>query len=140
VIAGVALLAGRQLFACQSARTLRFLDGLKDEPAPFRMLASPSAALRHGVLGFAHAHEACLDSSFLKRAVDVWPRDAVLWYVFAKFTAIYREEQQTLQCILHTVTTHRLEGATADCICSQALAITHQRTRTTPKYFSSRKS
>jgi hypothetical protein len=112
-LAILCLLFGRQLFLWLRQRTLRFLDEIKEEPALFRLIKSPSTALRYGIVGFSWVHEVCLDWSFFKQSVERWPRDVILWYVFAKFTATYPEEQQTLQWIFHTVTSHRLKGKTA---------------------------
>jgi class 3 adenylate cyclase len=133
------LLLSRQVLNRNTSRVLHFLDELKEERALFRTITTPSMAIRYGVIGFSSIHELCLDWSFFKQAVETWQRHAMLWYVFAKFTAIYPEEQTTtLQWIFHTVSSLRLKGQAAECIRSQALAIMHQREKTLSKSLSAK--
>ncbi|OHT09545.1 hypothetical protein TRFO_21604 [Tritrichomonas foetus] len=108
-------------------RQLNILDLISDDQNNFELVKSPNSFLNLCVAGFNTAHPACLELNIFMQAIDRWPREPIVWYMFAKFIAIYPEETQTLAWIFHNVTSMKLKGSSIRCIKEQSLSISRQR-------------
>ena len=107
---------------------LQLLELIQEDQARFaEKVTSTNQLLNLVVIGFRYAHPVCLDWTVLKMGVDRWPQCALLWYLFAKFAAIYPEETQCLSWIFHRIVALKVRGSAIRTIKEQALSITRQR-------------
>lgn len=78
--------------------------------------------------GMVSIHPVCIPTwQIFRDAVMTWPRKASVWFIFAKFVAIYPEDVQTLNWIYHSVTKEKLKCIAARTIKYQTLSISRQR-------------
>ncbi|OHT00859.1 hypothetical protein TRFO_32377 [Tritrichomonas foetus] len=111
-----------------SLHALSILDDIGDNSDQFyHDIKSPNNFLNYIKIGFSNSHPFCINWSLCKMAVDRWPRNADVWFAFAKFTAIYPEETQKLEWIYITVRSAKIRGSTIQTIKEQSRAITRQR-------------
>ena len=108
-------------------KTIAVLDAISDAKENFHLVRTPNGFINICTIGFTYAHPACLDVSIFIQAVERWPRDPNVWYVYAKFIAIYPEETQTLAWIYHNISTMKLKGSAIRCIKEQSISISRQR-------------
>jgi len=106
---------------------LIILDQIAENDEEFELISSPSHLMRIAIAGFSTAHPTCLNWTIFKNAVDKWQKDTEVWYSFAKFIAIYPEENQTLIWIFNTVTSLKLRGNSARTLKMECIAISRER-------------
>jgi len=117
----------------QETSYLQFLDDFLEKSSDISMVKSPNVFLGIVNSGFRVAHPACINWSIFKQALDQWNDDISIWYAFAKFIAIYPEENQTLAWIFNSVVSQKLKGNAARSIKLQSISIAYAReTNLTP--------
>lgn len=77
--------------------------------------------------GMANAHPVCLNGTIFKAALEVWPKDENMWFLFAKFVAIYPDETVTLAWIYQSIRNTKLKGPVSKTIKEQCVSIAKQR-------------
>ena len=109
-------------------RRLRILDRIVDDVECFETsVKSVNSFINLVVTGFAELHPICLNWSLLKMGIEKWPKNGEVWFVYAKFCAIYPEETQTLAWIFRSVITNKVKGQAAKTVKGQSLAVARQR-------------
>lgn len=88
---------------------------------------SPNKLINIIVDGMSIAHPCCINWDIFKNAMDKWPTNTKMWFLFAKFCSIYPEDTTTIAWIYHSIMATKLRGSTARTIKEQALSITRQR-------------
>ena len=109
-------------------RRLKILDRIVDDNECFETsVKSVNSFINLVVTGFAELHPVCLNWSLLKMGIEKWPKNGEVWFVYAKFCAIYPEETQTLAWIFRSVITNKVKGQAARTVKGQSLAVARQR-------------
>ncbi|KAK8897579.1 hypothetical protein M9Y10_015538 [Tritrichomonas musculus] len=111
-----------------AVRRLRKLDKIMDDADQFEsQVKSVNSFINLVVTGFAELHPICLNWSLLKMGIEKWPKNGEVWFVYAKFCAIYPEETQTLAWIFRSIITNKVKGQAARTVKGQSLAVARQR-------------
>jgi hypothetical protein len=97
-------------------RDLAVLDEILDSDEDCSLVEDPETFLDIAVAGMRVGHPICVNWILFRYAVETWPREPDIWYIFAKSVAIYPEETATLNWIQHTIVAERLKGATISCV------------------------
>lgn len=127
VLWALALMLSRFILMRRSVRAVALLDAMLEDEEQFHTISGPNRLMSIAVIGFSVAHPFCLKWTIFRMAVERWKRNPLIWYLFAKFIAIYPEETQTLAWIYHMVCALRLKGASVRSIKEHALSIMRQR-------------
>ncbi|KAK8841721.1 hypothetical protein M9Y10_026666 [Tritrichomonas musculus] len=106
---------------------LKTLDLIADEVEYFEHVKSVNHFINLTVTGFAELHPICLNWSLLKMGIEKWPKSGSVWFVYAKFVAVFPEETQTLAWIFRSVTVNKVKGIEARTVKGQSLSIARQR-------------
>ena len=107
---------------------LRILDKIVDDLECFdHYVKSVNSYINLAVTGFSELHPICLNWSFLKMGIERWPKKGEVWFIYAKFCAIYPEETQTLAWIFRSIVTNKVKGLAARTVKLQSLSIGRQR-------------
>ncbi|OHT10090.1 Adenylate and Guanylate cyclase catalytic domain containing protein [Tritrichomonas foetus] len=77
--------------------------------------------------GMEFAHPITVDWSLFNKSADIWPDDALLWFVYGKFAAIYPEEMNMIAYIIRNIMSHNLKGFMIKQMIQQAYIIQNQR-------------
>lgn len=78
--------------------------------------------------GMLVAHPVCIENwAVFKAAMDRWPSNGDVLFVFARFVSIYPEDNQTLAMLFHQVVSTKMKGMTCRTIKEQTMSITRQR-------------
>ncbi|OHS98894.1 Adenylate and Guanylate cyclase catalytic domain containing protein [Tritrichomonas foetus] len=110
-----------------SLNNMRILDVIYENSTNFEIVKNPNHFLNLVVTGLDNAHPVIIELKFFSLAIEQWQSSQVIWYIFAKFVAIYPEETQTLSWIFHNITSLKLTGSAIRCIKEQTLSISRQR-------------
>ncbi|OHT07880.1 Adenylate and Guanylate cyclase catalytic domain containing protein [Tritrichomonas foetus] len=108
-------------------RVLNVLDSLEEDINNFESVKSPRILCDYIVNGFRVAHPFALSWQIFKCGVEKWPKNVEIWLLFAKFTAIYPEEQQQMVFISMGIIQNKLKGSLAKHTMQQILSIMKQR-------------
>lgn len=108
---------------------LTFLDIAMDDSSQLELLKNPGQLISHVCTGMLFAHPVCTDWTIFKVGTEMWPDNAELWHIFAKFAAIYPEEDSVLAMIMHNVIIKKLSGPVAKATIAQCCTV--MRTRET---------
>ncbi|OHS98748.1 Adenylate and Guanylate cyclase catalytic domain containing protein [Tritrichomonas foetus] len=111
----------------KKTKNLELLDEIIDEASYFDCIRNVNQFVNIAVDGFYHAHPACINWSFLKLGLEKWPSHQMVWFIYAKFTAIYPEETQTLGWIYNTIINNKVKGSSAKTVKEQSVNIGRQR-------------
>ncbi|KAK8847863.1 hypothetical protein M9Y10_018899 [Tritrichomonas musculus] len=111
-----------------TTKNLSKLDMIYDDNQCFETLVkNVDSFINLSVAGFSQCHPICLDWTFLKMGIEKWPKNGSVWFIYAKFCAIYPEETQTLAWIFRSIVTNKIKGQEARTVKGQSLAIARQR-------------
>ena len=105
----------------------KILDRIEEDNEYAENIKRPSKFISLIVTGFRLAHPICVNFQLLKIALERYPKNADLWMVFAKFTAIYPEETQQLSYIAVGLMQNRIKNSLAKYTHQQIKAIIRQR-------------
>ncbi|OHT05305.1 Adenylate and Guanylate cyclase catalytic domain containing protein [Tritrichomonas foetus] len=107
---------------------LQKLDYIMEDPEIFpHEIRSVYNYVNIVVSGFSNAHPFCINWGFLKLGIEHYPKHSMVWFIYAKFVAIYPEETQTLAWIYRNVVAMNIKGAAAKIIKDQSISIARQR-------------
>ncbi|OHT09619.1 Adenylate and Guanylate cyclase catalytic domain containing protein [Tritrichomonas foetus] len=107
---------------------INILDIIMDDECEFSTyIKSPSKYASILVSGFENAHPYCLSWNFCRAATNQWPNNILMWFLYAKFTAIYPEETMQLVCIGKSIKQHHLKGGFVKQIIDQMAVLVRQR-------------
>ena len=106
-----------------------FLDIALDDGEQLDLLRTPGQLITHICTGMFVAHPLCIEWTLFKFGTECWPENAEIWHIFAKFAAIYPEEDSSVALILHNVLSKKLSGAIAKATITQCCTV--MRTRET---------
>jgi len=109
------------------SKSFELLDLIENDNINFASVSNPGQFLRLAIDGFVIAHPSCLTFECFKLATEKWPDNVNVWVLFAKFVAIYVEENQTLGWILHQMISHRLKGAVAKHVMTEIVLLMRTR-------------
>jgi hypothetical protein len=113
---GAAYLIAQFALVRRAQAALTLLNRIDDDGNFFALLKTPNTWAYHACVGFAAAHEVCLDWRLFKQAIEFWPDSTLVWYAYAKFLAIYPSETEELNRIYKTVAGKQLHGKSIRCI------------------------
>ncbi|OHT14671.1 Adenylate and Guanylate cyclase catalytic domain containing protein [Tritrichomonas foetus] len=108
-------------------RSLILLDSILEDPINFDLIKNPRKLCSVVVDGFRNAHPICLSFKLFKMAIERWPKSYNIWLLFAKFSAIYPEENQQLSLILVSMVNNKMKGSFAKHTMQQIESIIRQR-------------
>ena len=111
----------------KNTKVLLALDALEDDAQNFDNIKSPKVFCDYVVTGFRVAHPFCLSWQIFKCGVDKWPTNVDIWLLFAKFTAIFPEEQQQMAFISMGLIQNKCKGSLAKHTMQQIQSIMKQR-------------
>jgi len=106
---------------------LSILDTISESSIDLTLFESTHEFLSIINSGFRVSHPYCLNWKIFRVGIEKWPLDVNIWYSFAKFVAVYPEENQVLAWIFNSVTKQKLSGNAARSIKLQSLAIANER-------------
>ena len=121
------ILCGHFLVNCSINRKLMHLDLIEDDNDNIDILRSPKQVINHVMVGFQFVHPVCLSWQIFLRATERWPESVQIWMVFAKFCAIYPEENNRLEWIRKTMISRKLTGALAKLTIEQTRSVLGRR-------------
>lgn len=99
----------------RSKKDLITLDEFR-ETQEMSVFKPPGNFKRVVLTGFAHCHEACMDFSVYKVAVQEWPSRVDIWATYAKYAAIYPEHSHSLIFIAQNLQAQKLNNAAVDAL------------------------
>ena len=106
---------------------IAILDLIEEDPENFDYIRNPNHFSSVVIDGMRAAHPVCLNWSVFKSGIEAWPKNVNVWFLFAKFTAIYAECTQQLDWISVSMIQNRLKGSLAKHTLQQIQTITRQR-------------
>ena len=109
----VGILLAHFFVNCSINKKLMHLDLIEDDNDNIDLLANPQSVINHVMVGFQYVHPSCLSWQIFLHATEKWPESVRLWMVFAKFCAIYPEENSRLEWIRKTMLGRKLTGSLA---------------------------
>ncbi|OHS99274.1 Adenylate and Guanylate cyclase catalytic domain containing protein [Tritrichomonas foetus] len=109
------------------SRQLMFLDRIMDDSAVFEEMKNPQQFVSCSLVGFQYAHPICINWSLMRLACEKWPKSMAVWSLFAKFAAIYPEENRTLELIFQQIRSNRIKGHTAKMCLEQISSVLRLR-------------
>ncbi|OHS96775.1 Adenylate and Guanylate cyclase catalytic domain containing protein [Tritrichomonas foetus] len=115
------------IYQAQMTRNARLLDKIEEDNELIDLIKSPIYLIDLIVTGFRITHPICISFRLLKMSIERFPKNADIWMLFAKFTAIYPEENQQLSFIAVGISQNRIKGALAKYTHQQIKAIMRQR-------------
>ena len=89
---------------------LEFLDRLVDDNECISELKNPMSFQRIVNIGFQFAHPMCTTWQAFRLACEKWPGDIGILSMFAKFVAIYPEENRTLELLYQQIRSGKKSG------------------------------
>ena len=127
-VVAVGLGCGHFIMTCVRNRALIHLDLIEDDEENYDVfIRKPKYAITHAIYGFQVAHPICLSWKLFLFGVERWPQSVPLWMVFAKFCAIYPEENGRLEWIRKAMVSRKLSGALAKLTLEQIRTIQGRR-------------
>ncbi|OHS93295.1 Adenylate and Guanylate cyclase catalytic domain containing protein [Tritrichomonas foetus] len=102
-------------------KIIHILDEIHSNSENFEMIRSPSMFMIIFNIGMGLVHPVCTSWSLGNMAVQKWPTNIKVWYIFSKFVAIYPEENQQLSIIYQNIIQNKIKGSYA----KQTLAQIH---------------
>ena len=123
----VAFVAFYFIYSMIKTRRLQLLDQILDDESNYDKIKSINQFVNLQVEGFKVAHPICINWTFSKYGVERWPKSSIVWYIYAKFTAIYPEETQTLWWVFRSIVTNKVKGSATKTVKEQSMSIARQR-------------
>jgi len=111
----------------RTTQSLVLLDSMDEENEKMDSITSESKFIIMAIDGMRVAHPICLSWRLFKHAVAKWPENVEVWFVFAKFAAIYPEETQLLEWISMGMGQNHLKGSLSKNTRHQIITIMRQR-------------
>ena len=111
----------------QARKNIELLDFIEEDEENFQYIKSPNSFANIVLDGFRVAHPICLSWSIFKMAVERWPKNVNIWFLYAKFSAIYPEVTQQLDWIAISMIQNKLKGSFAKNCIQQIRTIEKQR-------------
>jgi len=111
----------------KKAQLLEKLDEINDSKTSIDLINEPNELMRMAIVGYINAHPSCLNWNIFRIGIEKWPKNVEIWYFFAKFVAIYPDENQTLIWILNNVISLKLKGNSARTLKMECTSILRER-------------
>jgi len=116
------------LFIQRSMSILEKLDLIQENSEKYHDYASTfNDFLNMAIIGFTNNHPICLNWAIFKVGMNDWSSKPDFWFVFAKFLAVYPEENQQLIWAFQNASIVKNHSAAYRCIKSEAISIFQQR-------------
>ena len=111
----------------KTAGQLAMLDSFVENAAEMENYENPKPLINATIIGFGFSHPCSLSYSVFKHVTEKWKDVPEYWCLFAKFVAIYPEENNLLSLIIRTIVSKNLTGGNTKQCVSQAENILAQR-------------
>lgn len=108
-------------------KQMRFLDDYESQTITIDDFKNENQVVKYGITGLSYGHPACLNWRLFREGTEKWPENVKIWVTFAKFVAIYPQENMLLSQIIYSMTANKLNGNLARQTISQARAVYTQR-------------
>ncbi|KAK8841085.1 hypothetical protein M9Y10_027926 [Tritrichomonas musculus] len=106
---------------------LKLLDQIYEDNTLFSYIRTVNQFWQVATCAIKHAHPLVIELNLFKLAIDKWPNEPHVYFIYAKFIAIYPEESITLKYIYQSVKIQKLSGSTVRCIRDETRSILKQR-------------
>ena len=110
-----------------TVKQLTLLDSIKEDPVFFSYVKTPNHFLQLASCGIKNSHPIIINLSFFLLGIEKWKSNQYVYFVYAKFIAIYPEETKTLKYILKAIKIQENTGSAFRCIEDQSRMIMKQR-------------
>ena len=106
-------------------KNMTVLDHFLDDEGVIDSITSVNKFVNLAIAGFRGAHPICVSWQFMKMGVEKWPKEGMIWFIYAKFVAVYPEETRNLSWIFRTIIANRVKGRATTI--KQLMNITRER-------------
>ena len=94
----------------RKAKYIAQLDAFVDDDTEINNFKSPNKFIQAVTIGFSFAHPCCIDWTICQSAIEKWPNEYNIWYIFLKYAAIYPDQTFVVNSICRSIVSHNFEG------------------------------
>ncbi|OHT14517.1 guanylate cyclase [Tritrichomonas foetus] len=127
----VILVISTIVFKIYTTRSLMLLDRIQDDIDEFdNKIKYLNVGLNLMQIGFKYGHCLCVDFRFCKLMIEKWKLTPDVWFAYAKYSAIFPEENTTLEMIFIAIHKNKIKGSLSRSIKTQCIFISKMRENT----------